>query len=86
MQSVRSRIVVERSRHELVDDIQASRISFRDRLQTKVGPIEAPRIRDWMIWEYGASFFPKSDRDNFGEDFDCFTVIIVGTSVTAAAC
>jgi lipopolysaccharide export system protein LptA len=55
--------------HELADDIQALRINFRDRLQTKVGPMEAPRIRDWMIWEYGASFFPKSDRDNFGEDF-----------------
>jgi hypothetical protein len=55
--------------HELADDIQALRISFRDRLQTKVGPVEAPRIRDWMVWEYGASFFPKSDRDNFGEDF-----------------
>ncbi|MFO1002294.1 MAG: hypothetical protein U0936_18355 [Planctomycetaceae bacterium] len=55
--------------HELADNIQALRISFRDRLQTKVGPIEAPRIRDWMLWEYGASFFPKSDRDNFGEDF-----------------
>lgn len=55
--------------HELADDIQALRINFRDRLQTKVGPAEAPRIRDWMVWEYGASFFPKSDRDNFGEDF-----------------
>jgi len=22
-----------------------------------------------MVWEYGASFFPKSSRDNFGEDF-----------------
>jgi hypothetical protein len=55
--------------HELADDMQALRIGFRDRLQTKVGPANAPRIRDWMVWEYGASFFPKADRDNFGEDF-----------------
>ncbi len=55
--------------HELADDFQALRIGFRDRLQTKSGPANAQRIRDWMVWEYGASFFPKSDRDNFGEDF-----------------
>jgi hypothetical protein len=55
--------------HEIADDFQALRIGFRDRLQTKVGPADAPRIRDWMTWEYGASFYPKSDRDNFGEDF-----------------
>lgn len=55
--------------HEVADDFQALRIGFRDRLQTKVGPANAPRIRDWMTWEYGASFFPKADRDNFGQDF-----------------
>jgi len=54
--------------HELADDLQALRISFRDRLQTKVGPSNAPRIRDWMVWEYGATVFPEADRDNFGED------------------
>jgi hypothetical protein len=55
--------------HEVADDFQALRIGFRDRLQTKVGPANAPRIRDWMTWEYGASYFPKADRDNFGQDF-----------------
>ncbi|MEJ7596114.1 MAG: hypothetical protein WKF77_31780, partial [Planctomycetaceae bacterium] len=55
--------------HEVADDIQALRFSFRDRLQTKVGPANAPRIRDWMKWEYGATFFPNAQRDNFGEDF-----------------
>lgn len=55
--------------HELADDFQALRIGFRDRLQTKTGPANAPRIRDWMVWEYGASWFPRSSRDNFGEDF-----------------
>jgi len=55
--------------HEVADDFQALRISFRDRLQTKVGPADAPRIRDWMTWEYGATFFPNADRDNFSKDF-----------------
>ena len=55
--------------HEVADDFQALRFSFRDRLQTKVGPADAPRIRDWMTWEYGATFFPNAERDNFGEDF-----------------
>jgi len=55
--------------HELADNLQALRIGFRDRLQTKTGPANAPRIRDWVVWEYGATFFPNSSRDNFGEDF-----------------
>lgn len=55
--------------HEIADNFQALRIGFRDRLQTKVGPANSQRIRDWMVWESGASFFPKADRDNFGEDF-----------------
>jgi hypothetical protein len=55
--------------HELADDQQVLRIGFRDRLQTKAGPPDNPRIRDWFIWEYGASLFPDPDRDNFGEDF-----------------
>ncbi len=55
--------------HEVADDFQALRFSFRDRLQTKVGPADAPRIRDWMTWEYGATFIPNAERDNFGEDF-----------------
>jgi hypothetical protein len=58
--------------HEVADNLQALRISFRDRLQTKAGPLDNPRIRDWMVWDYGATFFPQSDRDNFGEDFGLF--------------
>lgn len=55
--------------HEVADNFQALRLSFRNRLQTKVGPANAPRIRDWMTWENGAAFFPKANRDNFGQDF-----------------
>ena len=55
--------------HELADDQQVVRLVSRNRLQTKVGPPGAERIRDWMIWESGATFFPNAADDNFGEDF-----------------
>ncbi len=58
--------------HELVDDQQVVRMSVRHRLQTKVGPAANPRIRDWMIFETGFAWFPKADRDNFGEDFGLY--------------
>lgn len=54
--------------HELVDDQQVVRLRWRNRLQTKVGPLHNQRIRDWMIWENGVSYFPDS-ADNFGEHF-----------------
>ena len=54
--------------HELAEDQEAIRLRWRNRLQTKVGPQENQRIRDWMIWEYGATYFPNADRDNFGEN------------------
>ena len=55
--------------HELVDDQQVLRLRWRNRLQTKAGPVHNPRIRDWMIWESGVSYFPDAAADNFGEDF-----------------
>ncbi len=55
--------------HELVDDLHAVRFGWHHRLQTKVGPPDRQRIRDWMSLDLGAAFFPRSDRDNFGEDF-----------------
>ncbi|MFK7819689.1 MAG: hypothetical protein AB8G99_13300 [Planctomycetaceae bacterium] len=58
--------------HELVDDQQVIRASVRHRLQTKVGPATNPRVRDWMTWESGFTYFPKPDRDNFGDDFGLF--------------
>ena len=54
--------------HELAADQEVLRLRWRNRLQTKSGPPGNMRIRDWMIWEYGASYFPNADRDNFGED------------------
>ena len=55
--------------HELVDDQQVARLAWRNRWQTKVGPIDRPRIKDWMILDFETSYFPDADRDNFGEDF-----------------
>ncbi|MEZ6059198.1 MAG: hypothetical protein R3C19_02435 [Planctomycetaceae bacterium] len=54
--------------HELVEDQQVIRLRSRNRLQTKVGPPDNPRIRDWMIWEAGLSYFLDPNQSNFGED------------------
>lgn len=55
--------------HELVNTLQVLRFNMRHRLQTKVGPPTNMRIADWMTFEAGASFFPRAQRDNFGQDF-----------------
>ncbi|MEX2288503.1 MAG: hypothetical protein WD648_15505 [Planctomycetaceae bacterium] len=54
--------------HELIDDQQVARFAIRQRLQTKEGPPDHMRIKDWMILDLEAAYFPDSDRDNFGED------------------
>lgn len=54
--------------NELVDDQHVVRLTSRHRLQTKVGPPEQLRIKDWMTLDLGLSYFPD-DEDNFGEDF-----------------
>jgi lipopolysaccharide export system protein LptA len=55
--------------HELVDDLQVLRLGWRHRLQTKVGPAHNMRIKDWMTLDLEAAYFPRPERDNFGEDF-----------------
>ena len=55
--------------HELIDRQQVLRLGWRHRLQTKVGPPQRQRIKDWMELDLEASYFPNPDRDNFGEDF-----------------
>jgi hypothetical protein len=54
--------------HELIDDQQVLRLTMRHRLQTKVGPPQRMRIKDWMLFDVGFSYFPNADEDNFGED------------------
>ncbi len=53
--------------HELVDDLHVVRLGWRHRLQTKVGPPERLRTKDWMTLDLEASLFPNATRDNFGE-------------------
>ncbi len=59
--------------HELVDDLQVLRLGWRHRLQTKVGPPDRLRIKDWMTLDFDLSYFPDENRDNFGEDFGLFS-------------
>ena len=59
--------------HELVDDQNALRLGWRHRLQTKVGPPQNQRIKDWMTLDLGVTYFPDAEQDNFGEDFGLFS-------------
>ena len=53
--------------NELVDNQQVLRLNWNQRLQTKVGPPDQQRIKDWMTLDLGASIFPDANRDNFGQ-------------------
>ncbi|MFM9966474.1 MAG: hypothetical protein ACKV2Q_35300 [Planctomycetaceae bacterium] len=53
--------------HELVDDLHVIRLGWRHRLQTKVGPLERLRTKDWMTLDLEMALFPNANRDNFGE-------------------
>jgi len=55
--------------YELVDSQQVLRMGWRHRLQTQAGPIDNPRVRDWMTLDLDASYYPNAERDNFGESF-----------------
>jgi len=58
--------------HELVDSQHVARLAWRNRWQTKTGPIDRPRIKDWMLLDFETSYFPNADRDDFGEEFGLF--------------
>jgi lipopolysaccharide export system protein LptA len=60
--------------HELVDDLHVLRAGWHHRLQTKVGPPDRQRIRDWMTLDLEGSWFPGAGGQNpagrdFAEDF-----------------
>lgn len=59
--------------NELIDDQEVARFAIRQRLQTKFGPPDKQRIRDWMTLDLEASFFPDPGRDNFGEQWGLLT-------------
>jgi lipopolysaccharide export system protein LptA len=59
--------------NEIVDDFQVLRLGWRHRLQTKVGPANAQRIKNWMTLDLETSYFPDKNRDNFGEAFGLYS-------------
>lgn len=76
--------------NELVDDMNAVRLGWRNRWQTKSGPLNAPRIRNWMTLDLETTIFPNSERDNFGQLFGLYGLrynwyISDRTTITAGA-
>jgi hypothetical protein len=55
--------------NEIADDLMVMRSGIRNRWQTKRGLPGEQRIIDWMTFDVEAAYFPKADRDNFGQDF-----------------
>jgi hypothetical protein len=49
------------------DSIEVVQLDLRQRWQTKRGFPGDQHIIDWMTLDVSASFFPQSNRDNFGE-------------------
>jgi hypothetical protein len=59
--------------NELLDDQQFLTLAVHQRLQTKVGPPDRQRIRDWMTLDLSATFFPDPGRDDFGAPWGLLT-------------
>ncbi len=53
---------------EIADDLMFFQLGVRQRWQTKRGLPGQERVVDWMTLDTQAKFFPKANRDNFGED------------------
>ncbi len=52
---------------EIADDLTVLRMNLLQRWQTKRGRPGQQRIVDWLTLNTGGSFYPKEERDNFGE-------------------
>jgi hypothetical protein len=59
--------------NELIDDQQFLTLGIHQRLQTKVGPPDRQRIRDWMTLDLSATYFPNAGRDDFGAPWGLLT-------------
>lgn len=57
---------------EIADDLMAFRLGMRNRWQTKRGAPGQERIVDWVTFDTNLSFFPKADRDNYGQTVGLF--------------
>ena len=53
---------------EIADDLMMLQAGIRQRWQTKRGPPGQERIIDWIVLDIEGSYFPKPERDNFGQD------------------
>ncbi|MEX0820454.1 MAG: organic solvent tolerance protein OstA [Pirellulaceae bacterium] len=53
---------------EIADDLMKVKLGVRQRWQTKRGLPGQERIVDWITLDVEGSYFPKADRDNFGQD------------------
>jgi hypothetical protein len=53
---------------EIADDLLAMRLGLRQRWQTKRGTPGATRIIDWIVLDTRATWFPRENRDNFGQE------------------
>ncbi len=51
---------------EIADDLFTARLGWKQRWQTKRGPIGRQRIVDWITFNSGVTIFPDASRDNFG--------------------
>jgi len=57
---------------EIADDLMTLRMGMRHRWQTKRGAPGRQHIVDWLTIDSNVTWFPKEDRDNFGQDFGLF--------------
>lgn len=57
------------NRIDTLDTIEVLQLDLRQRWQTKRGYPGMEHIVDWMTLDMSASYFPKSNRDDFGEPF-----------------
>lgn len=57
---------------EIADDLMTLRFGMRNRWQTKRGAPGRQHIVDWLTIDSNVTWFPKADRDNFGQDFGLF--------------
>jgi hypothetical protein len=59
--------------NELLDDQHTARLNWRHRLQTKVGPPDRLRIKDWMTFDVGINYFVNPNDNNYGENWGLLT-------------
>ncbi|MBL8891195.1 MAG: hypothetical protein JNL67_14535 [Planctomycetaceae bacterium] len=57
---------------EIADDLMLMRVGINQRWQTKRGTPGDQKIIDWVTLSLNGHYFPKSDRDNFGEEVGMF--------------